>query len=196
MADCLSTWFEARSCEASGALSVCGADRSLCALALAELSYKIITEYGTEAYQSAKVGKITPAFDKVIEANILMSGVGFESGGIAAPHALGNTMNVLERAHAAMHGEKVGFGILVTLFLRKADEREIEKIYGFFKQVGLPVTLAQLGLENITDDELELWLSAADSRHEFLHNEPYEITPRLVRESIFLADRYGTSFLS
>ena len=45
---------------------------------------------------------------KVIEANTLLSGIGFESGGLAGAHAIHNGLTVLEECHHMYHGEKVG----------------------------------------------------------------------------------------
>ena len=49
---------------------------------------------------------VTPALERVVEANTYLSGVGFESGGLAAAHAIHNGMTAIPDAHHYYHGEK------------------------------------------------------------------------------------------
>lgn len=64
---------------------------------------------------------------QVIEANILLSGLGAESGGLAAAHGFHNALTLLPETHNYMHGEKVAFGTLVQLVL-DGDLQEAEKV--------------------------------------------------------------------
>ena len=43
---------------------------------------------GVKAKLALEAGACTPAVEKVIEANTLLSGIGFESGGLAGAHAI------------------------------------------------------------------------------------------------------------
>ena len=56
------------------------------ALALAELCYNTLVEEGEKAMLAAEQHVVTPALERIIEANTYLSGVGFESGGLAAAH--------------------------------------------------------------------------------------------------------------
>ena len=64
----------------------------------------------------------------MIEANTYLSGVGFESGGLAAAHALYNGLTAIPDAHHYYHGEKVAFGTLTQLVLENAPVEEIETV--------------------------------------------------------------------
>ena len=90
----------------------------------------------------------------IIEANTLLSGIGFESAGLAGAHAIHNGLTVLEASHDYYHGEKVAFGTLVQLMLENAPMEEIEEVLQFCIDVGLPVSLAQLGLADATPDDI------------------------------------------
>ena len=57
--------------------------------------------------------RLQNAFERVVEANTLLSGIGFESAGLAAAHGIHNAMTVAENTHPYLHGEKVAFGVLV-----------------------------------------------------------------------------------
>src|SRR5699024_8900156 len=82
----------------------------------------------------------------VIEANTLLSGLGFESGGLAAAHAIHNGMTVIEETHDLYHGEKVAFGVLVQLVLENSPIEELEEVLYFCNEVGLPTTLKDLNI--------------------------------------------------
>jgi len=57
-----------------------------------------------------QVGAATVAVSKVVEANTLLSGLGFESSGLAAAHAVHDGLTALHEMHHLFHGEKVAFG--------------------------------------------------------------------------------------
>jgi glycerol dehydrogenase len=59
-------------------------------LALARLCWDTLIDHGFSARQAAQQHVVTPALEKVVEANTLLSGLGFESGGLAAAHAVHN----------------------------------------------------------------------------------------------------------
>ncbi len=69
------------------------------ALALAELCYNTLVEEGEKAMLAAEQHVVTPALERIIEANTYLSGVGFESGGLAAAHAIHNGMTAVPDAH-------------------------------------------------------------------------------------------------
>jgi glycerol dehydrogenase len=56
---------------------------------------------------------VTPALEHIVDANTLLSGLGFESGGLAASHAIHNGLTVLEQTHSYYPGEKVAMGTLI-----------------------------------------------------------------------------------
>ncbi|TPH13547.1 iron-containing alcohol dehydrogenase, partial [Brevibacillus laterosporus] len=76
---------------------------------LAKLCYETLLEDGLKAKISCDSNIVTPALENIIETNILLSGLGFESGGLAAAHAIHNGLTALEGTHSYYHGEKVAF---------------------------------------------------------------------------------------
>ncbi|STU37483.1 glycerol dehydrogenase [Klebsiella pneumoniae] len=145
--DALATWFEARACSRSGATTMAGGKCTQAALALAELCYNTLLEEGEKAMLAAEQHVVTPALERVVEANTYLSGVGFESGGLAAAHAIHNGMTAIPDAHHYYHGEKVAFGTLTQLVLENAPVDEIETVAALCHSVGLPITLAQLDIK-------------------------------------------------
>jgi glycerol dehydrogenase len=90
----------------------------------------------------------------VIEANILLSGLGFESGGLAAAHAIHDGLHALEGTEGVLHGEMVAFGTMAQLVLENYPRKEIDRVIAFFIGVGLPVSLAQVGLSGASRERL------------------------------------------
>jgi glycerol dehydrogenase len=195
--DALATWFEADACRASGSLNEVGAHGTRTAYALARLCYDTILEFSVEACESCRQQKVTPALENVIEANTLLSGLGFESAGLASAHSIHNGLTQLPATHAYFHGEKVAFGVLAGLFLADRPESLKKEVYDFCRKVGLPCTLAQIGIVNPTDEELMKVASAACAPQEFIWHEPVEVTPAKVVEAMKQADAKGkTTFNS
>lgn len=84
--------------------------------------------------------------EHIVEANIYLSGVGFESGGLAATHAIHNGLTLHEECRNVLHGEKVAFATIVQLVLEKASEDEIAQVIAFCKKSAFPLHLRSLGL--------------------------------------------------
>ncbi len=191
MGDALATWFEAESCRKTKSKNEAGELGSLTAYALARLCYDTLLEYGEAALVSCKVNAVTPALEHVIEANTLLSGLGFESGGLAAAHSIHNGLTVLPQTHNYYHGEKVTLGVLASLFLTGKSKALIDEVYSFCESVGLPTTLAGLGLAGVTPEELKKVASRACIQDEKIHHEGGDITPEMVVHALLAADAEG-----
>ncbi len=193
--DALATWFEARACAASHSRNLRGGNSTRSALALAELCYRTLLEDGVEAMQAAQKREVTPAFERIVEANTLLSGLGFESSGLAAAHSIHNGLTILPQTRSFFHGERVAFGTLTQLVLENSAASEIEEVMRFSIQVGLPVTLAQVGLEGLSREMVEKVAFRTIQMGESIHNEPFTVTSAMVVDAIFTADQLGRSWL-
>ncbi|GFE69363.1 glycerol dehydrogenase [Chroococcus sp. FPU101] len=191
MGDALATWFEAESCMKKYAPNMTGDLGSRTAYSLAKLCYETLLEYGLTAKTACETHIVTPALDHIVEANTLLSGLGFESAGLAAAHAIHNGLTVLEQTHHYYHGEKVAFGTLTSLFLTDKPIKTIDEVYSFCESIGLPTTLADIGLSEISDEKLMKVAQASCLEGETIHNEPIPVTPDLVFSSLKAADAEG-----
>jgi glycerol dehydrogenase len=191
MGDALATWFEARACAATNSMNECGGTSTLAGLNLARLCYDILLKHGLQAKKDNELGNVTPAFEAITEANILLSGIGFESGGLAAAHAIHNGLTALDETHAYYHGEKVAFGVLAGLHLISAPQREMEEVYSFCETIGLPTTFADIGIKNTDPEKLMKAARKATEEGSSIHHEPGEITPEKVLEAMIKADGMG-----
>ncbi|MGE5379490.1 MAG: glycerol dehydrogenase [Methylocystaceae bacterium] len=193
MGDALATWFEADSVWRTRQNNVLGAVPVRTAHALAHLCYDTITEYGVLAKEACMAGVVTPALEYVVEANTLLSGVGFESGGLGASHAIHNGLTVLHETHNYLHGEKVAFGLLASLFLTGKSPHTINKLYRLFKDIGLPTRLSDIGLAGISRDQLMPAAISTCSPGSNIYHEPVEISPERVCDAMLAADLHGNS---
>ncbi|MBI9074366.1 MAG: glycerol dehydrogenase [Desulfatibacillum sp.] len=193
MGDALATWFEAESCRVKRAPNIAGAIGSMTAYSLARLCWDTIRDYGVAALTSCTARAVTPALERVVEANTLLSGVGFESAGLASCHSIHNGLTVLPEVKNYYHGEKVAFGVLVSLFLTDKHPTVMDEIYGFCESIGLPTTLTDLGIEGVTDQDLFQVAEKACASEESMYNEPFETSPEVIVDMIKAADAWGKS---
>ena len=194
MGDALATYFEAIAVAASGALSCAGGKPTKGALALAKLCYETLLEDGVKAKLAVEAGACTQAVENIIEANTYLSGIGFESGGLAGAHAIHNGLTVIKDCHHLYHGEKVAFGTLTQLVLDNAGQESLEEVIGFCMDVGLPTTFAELGMARPDKDLLMEAAVRACSPDDTLVNMPFEVTPEMVYAAMVGADALGRYF--
>ncbi len=189
--DGLSTYFEADASSQTRRQAMAGGAPTQAAITLARLCYDTLLEHGLAARLAVEQGAVTPAVEKVVEANTLLSGLGFESGGLAAAHSIHNGLTVLEGTHHYRHGEKVAFGTISMLVLEERPAEVLEEVVDFRLEVGLPVTLEDIGLEDVSREDLTKVAEAACAEGETIHNEPFDVYPEMVLDAILAADAYG-----
>jgi glycerol dehydrogenase len=159
MGDALATHYEADMCFRTGTPAVVTQSHTTrTARMLARLCRDLLLEYGIQAVAEARQGVPGTALEAVTEANVLLSGLGFESGGICGAHAVGmNFTRLLDRMQVPQyHGEMVAFGTLTQLIMEDKPREELDLIFGFCEAVGLPTTLAGLSLPDVSDEDLEI----------------------------------------
>ncbi|MBU1001405.1 MAG: glycerol dehydrogenase [Proteobacteria bacterium] len=191
MGDALSTWFEAEDCRLSGAGNMTGRPGSMTAIALAKLCFETLMADGADAIQAMKDKEVTPALERIIEANTLLSGLGFESGGLSGAHAIHNGLTVLPETHHYWHGEKVAIGTLALIMLTDKPAELKNKAFDFCQAVGLPICLADIGLDTPTDAQLMRVAQQACAPGETIHNIKGGVTPEQVLAAIKAVDAEG-----
>jgi glycerol dehydrogenase len=192
MGDAMSTCYEARTCfRNQDARNMVGARPTAAALAIAELCAQVLFRDGIAALQAVARGEVDAAVENVVEANTLLSGIGFESGGLAASHAIGQVFSLIARIHRDyLHGEMVALGLLSHLCL-EGERGEALRVAEFFAAVGLPVHLGQLSIDPARDgDEIEMILEEA-AKVFFVHYEPFEVNAAALKEALLEAHRLG-----
>ncbi|GED09950.1 glycerol dehydrogenase [Cellulosimicrobium cellulans] len=179
--DALATWIEARAVAEANASTMAGGLPLVTGTALAQLSWDILWENALPAIDAVENHLVTPAVEKVVEANTLLSGLGFESGGLAAAHAIHNGLTAAPQTHGLTHGQKVNIGSVTQLVLEGAPTEEIEEFVRFTTRVGLPNTLTEIGLTTADVHDLTRVAEAATVEGETIHAMPFPVrVPELV----------------
>lgn len=195
MGDALSTYFEARSNLEKRSPNLVGSGYAapLAGIAIARSCHEILMRDGLAAKLAAERGACTAAVENIIEANTLLSGLGFENCNVSAAHGIHDGLTVLEAVHGFFHGEKVAFGTLCLLMLEGRPSSEIIEVARFCRSVGLPTTLADLNLGGATPAEIERVAAAALRPGTPTHNVPVELSVPLVRDAILALDAFTTA---
>ncbi len=126
-------------------------------------------------------------WQEVVDATVLMAGVIGGIGGAqcrtVAAHAVHNGLTHLDETHSSLHGEKVAYGILVQLRLEEMLQNSQlavtarQQLTKFYQEIGLPLTLTDLGLGGIALNQLEQAAQVACSPGSDLHHLPFAVTP-------------------
>lgn len=188
MGDAMATYYEAHSCYRNDRRTNAGGRCSLAALSLAVACRDTLFRDGYAAYCAVQEKRVTPALENIVEANIYLSGIGFESGGLSIAHAVNNGLSAIPACQTVMHGEKVAFGTLVQLWL-EGNVEEFGRVRTFHQRVGLPVTLHQLGLDA---SDAELLMPAAElacDRGDVMGSMPEGITPQDICRAMIAVDQ-------
>ena len=127
------------------------------------------------------------AWRQVVDATVLLAGVIGGLGGAqcrtVAAHAVHNGLTHIRAAHDALHGEKVAYGILVQLRLEEMVQGNQlaatarQQLLKFYAEIGLPQTLDDLGLGNITLKELRQAAEIACNPNSDIHRLPFKVVP-------------------
>ncbi|MDN7240985.1 iron-containing alcohol dehydrogenase family protein [Planococcus sp. N028] len=170
--DTIAKWYEAdvqisRFEDPPIALKIAHATAKLCAEEMFDNAEAAITD--------AKNGKLSPAFIKVAESIIMLGGMvggfGDKYGRVAGAHAIHNAMTIAPESHQALHGDKVAYGVLVQLTLENKTS-EVNRLIGFYKKIGLPISLKETGIPLHWIDEIAMQSTRASETIHVLKEEP------------------------
>ncbi len=194
MGDALATWLEAQACECSDSPNYIGSGMRRCkaGMAIAKASWDILFEDGEKALMALDSGVVTEAFENVVEANTLLSGLGFLNTGLATAHGIHSGLTVLPETHKYLHGEKVAFGIVCQMVLENTPAETVDKVMRFMVAIGLPVTLADLGVAAERDKVMAIAGKTANGP--LIHQEPFAVTTERVYGAIIAADALGRKY--
>lgn len=195
MGDALSTYFEAQAClrrQVKNAV-VPGLLPCKTAMAIARLSYEILLQDSEKALLAQECGVVNEAFENIIEVNALMSGLGFENTGCSMAHAINAGLSELPQAAGALHGERVGFGVLVQLAFENAAMDTFKEVMDYMASVGLPMTLKQMGVE-ATDENIRIMADKMVYRSGLAHANNKVVNMDTVSAAIRMADAMGRAY--
>lgn len=154
--DALSKKFEAEQCFNSGGMNFYKARPAGLAVAIANQCYQVIRRDAVASLAAADSKEPDAAFENIVEATILLSGLGFESGGLSIAHSLTRGFSALPSLNASLHGEQVAFGLLAQFCLEQRPTDFLSDMIGFYKQLGLPTSLTDLGFSGDVAEGIQI----------------------------------------
>ena len=181
MGDAIATRFEAHAVGRSGTATDAGGQSSHAAVALADEAYDRVEEYGTDALAAVRRDAVTPAVERVVEANTLLSGLGFESGGTAGAHAV--QIGLTNVGVREPHGLLVGFGTVAELVFEDADPAVLDDLLDLLFEIDLDVTLDELGVA-----DADLHRVGEVAREHGIGDEPVDPSAERVADAVRTAD--------
>ncbi len=150
---------------------------------------------GYEAYQNPQ----SDAWVRVAEGcgltAGLIGGVGGSRCRSAAAHSIHNGLTQLQSSKECLHGEIVGFGILIQLYLEeiiignKLANQSRQQLIKYIKRLNLPISLNDLGLEKLTNKDLEEACSFACNENSDIHKLPFKVGENILLEAIVSQDK-------
>ena len=124
---------------------------------------------------------------EVVDATVLLAGAIGGLGGAqcrtVAAHAVHNGLTHLLASHGTLHGEKVAYGILVQLRLEELVQGNQlaatarQQLLKFYREIGLPTDLAELGLSEVTIAQLQHAADIACNPKSDIHHLPFAVEP-------------------
>ena len=176
--DAIAKWYEA---------SVSSGHSSQTLLIAAVQQARVLRDILFQKSASAIAHPGSEDWQEVVDATVLLAGVIGGLGGAqcrtVAAHAVHNGLTHLPGSHHALHGEKVAYGILVQLRLQEMLQGDRlaatarQQLVDFYSTIGLPKTLADLGLSEITISQLQHAATLACKPDSDLHRLPFNVVP-------------------
>ncbi|MHB1653083.1 MAG: iron-containing alcohol dehydrogenase family protein [Desulfitobacteriaceae bacterium] len=158
-------------------------------LSAAKICLDTLTEYSEIAIKD--MGSKTPsnAVQQITDAIFLSAGAvggfGMENTRACAAHGVHDGLTVVKETHPMMHGMKVAYGIIALMYIDNQPAEEIERIKGFYRKIGLPASLLELGVERkLSDEELERVANLALSPTSFMRFMPYPVNAEMITEAM------------
>lgn len=115
---------------------------------VAHRALEVYQQFADEAIAANEKQRVTPGLERVIEANIVLAGLAnsiqddMPTPGVA--HAIHNRLTHEPELHDLLHGEKVGYSLLIQSLL-EGDGQPDERLVALLRHYGSPLTLDALG---------------------------------------------------
>lgn len=194
--DALATYIEARASFANNNINYVGGGGyrpTLLSMNIARLCFDVLMEKGRAAMLAAKNHLRTPAYEDVVEATALLSGLGFENTSVSMCHGLEAGLEFLD-LHL-LHGTGVGFCALVQLIVEN-DLELFEQVFDFCKDVGVPVSTYQLGLtEENRMESINKMVDSVHGKRWSVSNLPIHVSRSTLYNAILYLDAYAAEQL-
>lgn len=141
--DAMSKPYELAGALAGGGLNFFGGLPTELTQAIVERARDILMRDARAAMDSSEPDA---AFERVVEAAILLSGLAFESGGLSIAHSMVRGLSKRPELAHLLHGEMVVLGTLTQIVAGQGDVAELDRLTTFYQSIGLPTDFKRFGL--------------------------------------------------
>lgn len=176
--DAIAKWYEA---------SISSGDSSATLTIAAVQQARVLRDILLQKSEIALKNPLREEWKEVVDATVLLAGVSGGLGGAncrtVAAHAVHNALTHLPEIHHQLHGAKVAYGILVQLRLEEMvvnNQLAItarQQLIKFYRNIGLPCSLEDLGLDNITLAQLRACAELTCQPSSDIHRLPFNVIP-------------------
>ena len=150
--DAISKKFEVAQCHRAGGPNIFGGPGTLAARALADLCFDTLITHADGALAALARQSPDAHLEALVEACVLLSGLCFENGGLSVAHSMTRGLSALHDTAHALHGLQVAYGTLVQWELEQQPSAFVTEMRAFYRRIGLPLNLRQLGLSQPASD--------------------------------------------
>jgi glycerol dehydrogenase len=181
--DSLAKWYEGKAVES-------GIDNpsleTVVAMNLAEILYNKMRDEAITAVEQCENNELGKELKEVIDLNIylttIIQSLGQNTCRGAAAHGIHNGMTSIAESHELLHGLKVGYGIIVQLYLEEKTLAYIDDVIKFFNELGLEPSFKGLGLP-FTEENLKRTASKSVNDTVML-KMPIKVTEEMIIEAM------------
>ena len=156
---------------------------------------KIIEDNAIKAYEAVQKQEITHEFENAVSAMSFVNGAPYSLMGCFLCHLMDELFDTIPESRKLLHGERVGFGGLIQFVF--VDN--MEKFYDWlklFQAIGLPCTLKDMGLENMSYDEFYEYCKKDLETGIFAKMPFYKFTAKELADATFKVDKLAKEYLS
>lgn len=159
--DALAKKFEAAGCRLGTGTTMQGTRPLDIGGIVANGCFDVLTRQSVEAVKAVENGELNSAVEVVVEAVVLMSGIGYENGGLSIAHCMTRGLMAGRGTRSALHGYHVAYGLLVQLVLESHRAEIVVEVADLLRALGLPRSLADMGMHGATSEEIRALAVAA-----------------------------------
>ncbi len=192
--DALATYFESLASAGNNNVTYAGNGDyrpTLLGMAAAKECCEILMRDGRAAVRGAAKHLRTAAYENIVEATVLLSGVGVECTGSAVAHGIEAGFFNLPLKKPILHGTAVGYCTLIELIIENRQD-DFARVFDFARDIGLPVCTKDLHLdEEDRDSGLKALVDSIYGIRWNLHNEPFYFSKQTLLDAFYYLDEYA-----
>lgn len=149
--DALCKLYEGEQARRAHGLNLFGGRNTLAAAQLSMACERAIREHAVPGLAALQAGSPDMHFEHLTEALVLLAGLAFENSGLSIAHSMTRGLTRVPRIAATLHGQQVGYGLLVQFMLERRPQDFMQQQLDFHRAVGLATSLQGFDVPAIDD---------------------------------------------